>query len=178
MSNLPGTLRWMSFKHPARNKFAKRLSYLMKDILFREVRDPDIRSLARIRARNRGTEEQWTSRIKGYLDGTVNPQQALAPRIIYVAHIDEIIVGFIGGHLTRRFDCEGELEWIDVVEEFRRKGIASQLIRLLAGWFIEQQAYKICIDPGNETARIFYGKNGAEQLNEHWMFWADIRNMS
>jgi GNAT superfamily N-acetyltransferase len=103
-----------------------------------------------------------------------HPQQALMPRIIYVAIENETIVGFIAGHLTKRYECDGELEWIDVISKYRRNEIASELVRLLAKWFIEQNAFKICIDPGNITARQFYGKNGAEPLNEHWMVWKDI----
>jgi len=73
--------------------------------------------------------------------------------------------------------CDGELEWIDTRKEYQRMGIASELIRLLAKWFVSQKAYKICIDPGSEEAKEFYRKNGAEMLNDHWMFWENIRTM-
>lgn len=102
------------------------------------------------------------------------PQQALASRIMCVATENEKIIGLIAGHLTRRLDCEGELEWIDVDTSYRRKGIASELVRVLAKWFEEQGAYKICVDPGNESARKFYAANGAENLNTHWMYWKDM----
>ncbi len=87
---------------------------------------------------------------------------------------DDAIIGFIAGHLTKRFECDGELEWIDVLSQGRRKGIASELVLELADWFKKQNAFKICVDPGNEIARKFYFKNGAEKLNEHWMFWNNI----
>jgi len=104
----------------------------------------------------------------------LHPQKALAPRIIYVAIKDDLIIGFIAGHLTERFECDGELEWINVITKERGKGVAPSLILVLAEWFRKQNAFKICVDPGDETARKFYAKNGAEKLNEHWMFWNDI----
>jgi ribosomal protein S18 acetylase RimI-like enzyme len=146
-----------------------------QNILYREATKQDILFLAKIRAKNSGTEESWISRISGYMDCTVHPQQALKPRIMYIVSDNDKIIGFIAGHLTRRFECDGELEWIDVIKEYRRNGIAWELVKLLAKWFIEQKAYTICVDPGNETARQFYRKNGAEPLNNHWMVWKDIR---
>lgn len=111
------------------------------------------------------------------MSATHNPQQALSPRIIYVAVTNELIIGFIAGHLTRRYDCEGELQWVNIIEEYRGNGIASELVKLLSKWFIEQKSYKICVDPGNDLARHFYKRNGAKNLNDHWMFWDDIRNI-
>jgi GNAT superfamily N-acetyltransferase len=122
-----------------------------------------------------GSVAYWAERIELYSQGLVNPQQALPPRIIYVAEYNGEVVGFIAGHLTRRFDCGGELQWINTLPGFQHKGIASQLIKTLAAWFIERQVYKICVDPGNQIARNLYSKNGATNLNDHWMFWEDIR---
>jgi Acetyltransferases len=133
--------------------------------------------MARIRAAEWETEEYWTRRITGFLDGSLNPLQALQPRIAYVAHDGDAMVGFIAGHLTRRFGCEGELQWINVVPEHRGAGVATELLRLLAGWFAEQNTGKICVDVGSEASRKFYAKHGAEPLNEHWMIWQDIATM-
>jgi GNAT superfamily N-acetyltransferase len=149
----------------------------MSSILYRPAVPGDIPSLAGIRAINRGTQEYWNDRITGYMEYRVNPQRALKPRILYTALADELIIGFIAGHLTQRFDCDGELEFIDTLEAFRRKGVATNLVNMLAKWFIDQGAYNICVDPGNEIARIFYKKNGAEMLNKHWIVWKDIRNL-
>ena len=149
----------------------------MIDVLYRAATKPDISFLAKIRAKNWGTEQYWIDRITGYLNGTSNPQQSLPQRIIYVGCHGEQIIGFIAGHLTRRFNCDGELEWIDVMEEHRRKGIASGLVRCLARWFVEKEAYKICIDPGNDDARTFYRNLGAASLDKHWMYWNDIRRI-
>jgi GNAT superfamily N-acetyltransferase len=131
----------------------------MPSIAYRKATKPAIPFLVKLRAANSGTEEGWIDRITGYLNGTMNPQKALPSRVIYVASDkNNIIIGFIAGHLTRRYDCDGELEWIDVAVENRRSGVASQLVKLLANWFMDQQAFNVCIDPGNETARQFYKK--------------------
>lgn len=143
-------------------------------IQFRIATEPDIPSIARLRALTRGTVEGWVPYIAGYMNGVNNPQKALPPRVVYVATDEDTIIGFIAGHLTRRLDCEGELEWIDVDTGYRRKGIASNLVRVLAKWFEEQNAHKICVDPGNEPARKFYAANSAEKHDAHWMYWDDI----
>lgn len=31
------------------------------------------------------------------------------------------------------------------------------------------------VDPANTTARRFYMPHGAENLNEHWLVWNDIK---
>jgi GNAT superfamily N-acetyltransferase len=83
-------------------------------------------------------------------------------------------VGFIAGHLTERFGCDGELQWINVIAKFRKAGIATKLLHLLAKWFVKRNAFYICVDPGNEQSRKFYAGQGAENLNKHWMAWKDI----
>jgi Acetyltransferases len=84
-------------------------------------------------------------------------------------------IGYAAGHLTKRFGCDGELQWIYVVQAYRRAGVASQLLRLLAGWFLEQGARRICVDVGDDEARPFYRRHGAVELNRHWMIWEDVR---
>lgn len=144
------------------------------EIHYRIATESDIPSLARLRTLLRGTIDGWAPYIKGYMDGMTNPQKALAPRVVYVATDGEQVVGWIAGHLTTRLGCDGELQWIDVDTEHRRKGIASELVKMLAGWFAEQNAKKICVDPGNDDSRKFYAANGAGNLNQHWMYWEDI----
>jgi ribosomal protein S18 acetylase RimI-like enzyme len=143
---------------------------------YREAIQSDIIALARIRAAESGTQEGWAMRISGYVNGELHPQQALLPRILYVAIKDDIIAGFIAGHITRRFECNGELQWINTIPEYRRYGIASQLLRLLAAWFIENKALHICVnvEPENSTAQQFYKRHGAGELNEHWLVWKNI----
>jgi predicted GNAT family acetyltransferase len=118
----------------------------------------------------------WPDRVTGYLNLTHHPQKALATRIIYVATDGEQVIGFIAGHLTQRYNCDGELQWINVVDEHRGTGVASSLLKLLAQWFIDQKARKVCVnaDAENPTAHRFYRRYGATVLNPHWLVWKDI----
>src|SRR5262245_54255412 len=151
-----------------------------KPIAYREARNADLDQLARLRADEWGSESYWGERILGYLRGTHHPQQALAPRVVLVASRDHTLVGFIAGHLTRRYDCDGELEWLNVASEARRSGVAGALLRLLASWFAGQGAKRVCVDvdPENGPARGFYRKHGAQDLNPHWLVWPGITSLS
>jgi ribosomal protein S18 acetylase RimI-like enzyme len=146
-------------------------------VAYREASNADVEGMARIRAAEWGDEEYWKKRIVGYMEGEIDPQKALKPRVNYVAVESGSIVGLVAGHLTRRHECDGELEWINVAADKRGSGIAAELLRLLAGWFVAQKAVKICVDvqPTNTVARKFYRRHGAEDLNPHWMVWKDIR---
>jgi GNAT superfamily N-acetyltransferase len=111
-----------------------------------------------------------------YLDGEHHPRQALLPRVIWVASDGDSLVGYAAGHLTRRHQCDGELQWIYVLPERRRAGIASELLRRLAGWFVEQRAVRVCVnvDPTNATALRFYARHDVGTMNDHWRVWEDI----
>jgi ribosomal protein S18 acetylase RimI-like enzyme len=148
----------------------------MPTVHYKRAEKSDIPAMARIRAAEWETEAYWQVRIASYLDCELHPRQALMPRISYVASEGDCVVGFIAGHLTRRHACDGELEWINVVPERRGSRIASELLRLLAAWFVEQKATRICVDvdPANTTAQRFYRRHGAENLNEHWLVWNNI----
>lgn len=143
---------------------------------YRKTEDADIPGMARIRTEEWGTQDYWVARIWRYLECKVHPQQALMPRVSYVAVEQGLVVGFIAGHLTRRYGCDGELEWINVSRDCRREGVASELLLLLAEWFSEQRASKVCVnvDPANTAATRFYARHGAGKLNEHWLVWQDI----
>ena len=133
--------------------------------------------MARVRSAEWGIEDVWRVTISRYLNHEHHPRQALAPRVGYVAQEGDALVGFAAGHLTRRFACDGELQWINVIPECRGKSVASELLRLLAEWFVAQNALKICVDvePDNATARRFYLRHGAEHLHPSWLVWNDIR---
>jgi ribosomal protein S18 acetylase RimI-like enzyme len=146
-------------------------------VTYREAGKADVTGMSRIRAAEWGEQEYWEQRIWGYMQGEVFPQKALKPRVVYVAVEGDAVLGFIAGHLTRRHECDGELEWINVAAETRGSGIAAELLRRLAAWFVEQKALKICVDvqPTNTVARKFYRRHGAKDLNPHWLVWNDIR---
>ncbi|HLJ42490.1 MAG TPA: GNAT family N-acetyltransferase [Candidatus Acidoferrales bacterium] len=148
----------------------------MRTVLYRLADKSDIPAMAHIRADDWETEEYWRVRISRYMDCELHPQHALMPRVTYVALEDSALVGFIAGHLTRRYACDGELEWINVIAERRGSGIASALLRKLAAWFAEQKVSRICVDaePSNIAARRFYKRYGAADLNAHWLVWNDI----
>jgi hypothetical protein len=110
------------------------------------------------------------------MKGTLNPQQSLAPRVVLVASQDGRIVGFIAGHLTWRYDCDGEVEWINVIPERTSHRSGRRATPPAGLWFVRQQAKRICVDvdPENAPARAFYRKHGAQDLNPHWLVWPDI----
>lgn len=132
--------------------------------------------MAQIRAADWETEDYWRERILQYLTGKLHPKEALQPRASFVALENEGLLGLIAGHLTRRFGCDGELEWISVRAEYRGRGIAGELLRRLSEWFIGNNACLVCVDvePSNLIARKFYARHGAEDLKPHWMVWKDI----
>jgi GNAT superfamily N-acetyltransferase len=163
----------------------------------------DVNAAADLRAQTWGSVEYWRSRIPLYLSGELTPQHALSPRAAFVAVVDakfdegvddgkpdvgrgankrgdeQKIFGFVAGHLTRRHECDGELEWIDVDRDHRSRGIAGKLLKVMGGWFLAQPALRICVDvdPKNAAARALYAKHGAVPLNPHWMVWEDVRTM-
>ena len=141
-------------------------------MLYRRATLADVPQMARIRAAEWETEEYWTGRIIRYLNGDIQAGKALNVGVIYVAEDAADVVGFIAGHLTRRFDCDGELEWINVAREHRGKGVSSELMRVLAQWFVEQNALRVCVDPDDPA---LYARHGAQALNKHWLYWPDIR---
>ena len=141
--------------------------------MIRTAEPADVPSMAAIRARRWGSQELWVDRIGGYLQGTYSPQQALAPRAAWVAFEGAVVAGFVAGHRTRRFNFDGELQWVDVSEEYRRQGIADRLIQTLFRWFREQHVLEVCVnvEPDNLPARRLYAKHGAQPFHQSWMLW-------
>ena len=148
----------------------------MSAIECREADLADVDELARIRATEWGTQPYWRTRISAYMRGELHPRESLPPRVVLLASANDIILGFIAGHLTRRFGCEGEVEWLNVVPARRRTGVAAALFHALATWFGSRQARRVCVDvnPHNAPARAFYRHHGAQDLNPHWLVWPDI----
>jgi ribosomal protein S18 acetylase RimI-like enzyme len=137
----------------------------------------DIAGMAALRAQTWGTAPYWAARVAGYLNGEHSPQQALAERVAFVALDEDAVVGLVAGHRTKRFGCDGELEWIDVAKECRGQGIADGLMVTMMAWFGEHGALRVCVNvaPENAVAQRFYARHGAVPLHEYWMVWNDIR---
>jgi GNAT superfamily N-acetyltransferase len=114
--------------------------------------------------------------MAAYLEGRHHPQHALGPRAAYLATVDGAVAGYIAGHLTRRYGCVGEVQYLYVAPAHRRAGIASRLLRQLVQWFEAQEAVRICVDVNDDSpgARAFYVSQGARPLRPHWMVWPDI----
>jgi GNAT superfamily N-acetyltransferase len=149
-------------------------------LVIRRAEDRDVAGMASIRAQVWQSEEFWKDRIGRYLKGEHSPQQALAVRAAFVASEHGRVVGFVAGHRTHRFGCDGELQWINVVEERRGTGIASRLMEAIAAWFAEEGALRICVnvDTENVAARKLYAHYGARPLNEAWMVWEQELEMA
>lgn len=146
----------------------------------RTAEDSDITAMAKLRADEWGDLLFWAERIARYRRGEHSPQQALPRREVFVAIDHGTVVGLVAGHQTRRFDCDGELQWINVAKHRRGEGIGDKLVARMGAWFVEHQARRICVNVAGENtgARRFYAKSGAIRLNEAWMVWEDARCMA
>jgi ribosomal protein S18 acetylase RimI-like enzyme len=112
-------------------------------------------------------------RMAAYFEGQHHPQQGLAPRTGYVARVGDKVVGYIAGHLTTRHNCAGELQYLFVAPAHRRRGLGTELLRLMAEWFREHDACRVCVcvDADSPAAPPFYRSSGASQISETLRFW-------
>jgi GNAT superfamily N-acetyltransferase len=118
-------------------------------------------------------------RMAAYLEGRHHPQQALSPRAAWIATEGAETIGYVAGHLTHRFGCDGELQYLYVAPPYRRNGVARALVTHLAAWFAEQGARRVCVnvDTDSPGAQQFYASLGAEEVRPHWMAWRDIGSL-
>jgi GNAT superfamily N-acetyltransferase len=145
---------------------------------YREAAPADVAAMARCRAADplAGLAD---ARMAAYFSGQHHPQLALLPRAGFVAIVNAAVIGYIAGHLTQRFDCQGELQYLYVAPAHRRSGVARNLLGRLAAWFGEQQALRVCVnvDEDSPGARPFYVSMAATDLCPHWMEWRDITSV-
>lgn len=114
--------------------------------------------------------------MAAYFDGKHHPQKALLPRIGYLALHNDAVIGYIAGHRTTRFGCDGEVQYLFVAPAYRRQAVATRLLRLLTRWFAANEISKVCVnvDIGSPPAQPFYASHGAVAINKHWYMWPDI----
>ena len=148
----------------------------MSTLVYRRARVTDIPAMAEVRAQDWGTQSYWRERIAAYLAQERHPRESLLPRVAFLCKERGRVVGLIAGHLTRRFGCDAELEWLSVRPRHRNRGIAAELLRRLFRWFVAHNAVHVCVDvePSNQPARRFYQRHGARDLRTHWMIWEDV----
>ena len=86
---------------------------------------------------------------------------------ILVAVEDEIVVGYIGAMIRMyppvwTISKYGYIEEIAVTENFRRKGIASQLLTAAQKWLLSHgtSRIKVNIDSANEASQGFFRSQG------------------
>jgi len=145
------------------------------DIRFRVATSADVPAIAVCRLTDLAAGPA-DPRMAAYLDGTHHPQEALPPRVGYVALIREDVIGYIAGHLTKRHGRAGEVQYLFVAPDFRRRGVATALLRLLADWFVNARARKVCVcvDADSPAAKPFYESAGASPFRRLWYGWDDI----
>ena len=149
---------------------------LLEKVRFRQATAVDAAALAQCHLTDPANPVA-DSRIGAYFAGHHHPRQALQARVGYVAMVDDAIVGYIAGHRTTRHGCEGEVQYLFVAPVYRRRGIATALLRLLAKWFHSQAAQKVCVavaDDSPKEAKPFYEGVGATPLKKYWYAWEDI----
>jgi GNAT superfamily N-acetyltransferase len=124
----------------------------MTDAIIRPAEERDIPAMAVLRSYHWETAAFWETRVEHYLFGGHSPQQAQPEHAAFVAEEDSSVAGFVAGHLTRRYQCDGELQWINVAPDYRGRGIAGSLLMAMARWFAQQNARRVCVDVVPEPA--------------------------
>ena len=142
---------------------------------YREATSADVPAMERCRLPDLAAGPA-DPRMAAYLDGRHHPQQALPPRVGYVAVVNGGVVGYVAGHRTRRLGCDGEVQYLYVVPPHRRRGVGTGLLRSLAGWFRDQGIAKVCVNANLDSppAVPFYLSRGATPIDAHWYVWPDV----
>ncbi|HVG28018.1 MAG TPA: GNAT family N-acetyltransferase [Acidobacteriaceae bacterium] len=131
----------------------------------------DLPALCRLRAEYQGHPLEWEPRIAAYMIGQLTPAFGLEPRAVFVAVQDNEVVGFIAGHLSRRFNCQGEIYWLNVQADRRGLRIADRLLAALVAWFAGHNARSLCIEvpPSNDSARKLLARHNAHPHDALWL---------
>ena len=152
----------------------------IEGVHLRQATSADAAAMAQCRLADSTDEGLADSRMAAYFDGQHHPQKALLPRVGYLALRNSAVIGYIAGHLTTRNGCSGEVQYLFVQPAYRRQGVATAMLRLLAQWFDRQGAHKVCVPVAADShpeARPFCERVGASPLKKHWFAWEDIGTM-
>lgn len=142
---------------------------------YRRATSADVPAMAECRLSDRAAGRA-DERMQAYFEGTYHPGDALPPRAGFVALDGDVMVGYIGGHHTTRMHADAEIEYLFVAPSYRRRGVATALVRLQARWFVESGATNVIVnaDPDSPGATDLYVACGADVINRHWLRWNDI----
>jgi len=145
------------------------------DVRFRTATGTDVPAMAACRSAD-PVAGPADPRMAAYFAGTHHPQQALAPRVGYVALRGDTVVGYIAGHRTIRHGCSGEVQYLFVAPDHRRRGLGTAVLRRLADWLVHNGAQKVCvcIDARSPSAKPFYEHAGAAPFRQLWYRWDDV----
>ena len=149
----------------------------MAAIHFREATTNDVTAMVKCRLADPTDGGAADPRMQAYFDRQHHPQLALLSRVGYVALDNNTVIGYIAGHRTTRNGCSGEVQYLFVAPAYRRQGIATALLRLLAEWFKAQGAQKVCVGVAADSpaeAQPFFESVGASPLKKHWYAWENI----
>lgn len=93
-------------------------------IQFREATIADVAAMALCRLSD-PTADPADPRMAAYFEREHHPQKALRPRIGFLAIANREVIGYIAGHRTTRHGCAGEIQYLYVTPDYRRRGIAT-----------------------------------------------------
>lgn len=146
-------------------------------IQFREATTADVATMALCRVSDPTADpaDPADPRMAAYFEREHHPQKAFLPRIGFVANRE--VIGYTAGHRTTRHGCAGEIQYLYVTPAYRRRGIATELVRLVAEWFQKEVAQRICVAVAADSpkeAEPFFQSIGACPLKRNWYACEDI----
>jgi GNAT superfamily N-acetyltransferase len=173
-----GTIHWRIINTTFQSHPNQRVASFKTVYEYRKATIADVPAMALCRAHD-AVVGAADDRMLAYFKGSHHPRLSLSPRVGYVAVADEIVVGYIAGHETQRFNCSGELQYLYVMPQYRRQHVGMTLLKELARWFRHRGATRVCVDVNAESppAAPFYAACGAERINEHWFVWPDVSSV-
>ena len=105
-----------------------------------------------------------------------SPQTSKPERLVLKAVDNGKIVCYIAGHLTTRYDLEAEIQSFYILKPYQRQGLGNRLLLEFFDWLDKNHATSLCVGIATDNKyKAFYLKNGGQYLNEHWIYWVDVK---